>query len=152
MTERILAITGGVGGAKLALGLTHCLGPDEVLFAVNTGDDFTHLGLEIMPDLDTLTYTLSGLANPTLGWGRSDETWHFLDTLAALGGDSWFRLGDRDLALHTLHQQVHHPTHQPGSGDQNPDPEQAAAPIDQRLLVVVDAEGPAGNSKSRHRG
>ena len=101
MTERILAITGGVGGAKLALGLAHRLGPDEVLFAVNTGDDFTHLGLEIMPDLDTLTYTLSGLANPTLGWGRSDETWHFLDTLAALGGDSWFRLGDRDLALHT---------------------------------------------------
>ncbi|MFM7121938.1 MAG: 2-phospho-L-lactate transferase [Gammaproteobacteria bacterium] len=100
MTERILAITGGVGGAKLALGLARCLGPDEVLFAVNTGDDFTHLGLEIMPDLDTLTYTLSGLANPTLGWGRTDETWHFLESLEALGGESWFRLGDRDLALH----------------------------------------------------
>ena len=100
MTRRILAITGGVGGAKLALGLAQRLRPDEVLFAVNTGDDFTHLGFEIAPDLDTLTYTLSGLANPELGWGRGDETWHFMDTLEQLGGETWFRLGDRDLALH----------------------------------------------------
>jgi LPPG:FO 2-phospho-L-lactate transferase len=98
--RRVLALTGGVGGAKLALGLAHRLAPDEVLFAVNTGDDFTHLGFEICPDLDTLTYTLSGLANPDLGWGRADESWHFLETLSALGGESWFRLGDRDLALH----------------------------------------------------
>jgi LPPG:FO 2-phospho-L-lactate transferase len=98
--RRILAITGGVGGAKLALGLAKRLGPDEVLFAVNTGDDFNHLGFEIAPDLDTLTYTLSGLANPELGWGRADETWHFMETLERLGGETWFRLGDRDLALH----------------------------------------------------
>jgi LPPG:FO 2-phospho-L-lactate transferase len=98
--RRILALTGGVGGAKLALGLAHRLAPEEVLFAVNTGDDFTHLGFEICPDLDTLTYTLSGLSNPELGWGRVDETWNFLDALGALGGDTWFRLGDRDLALH----------------------------------------------------
>jgi LPPG:FO 2-phospho-L-lactate transferase len=75
---RILAITGGVGGAKLALGLASLLGPDDVAFAVNTGDDFEHLGFEIAPDLDTLTYTLAGLANPELGWGRADETWHFM--------------------------------------------------------------------------
>lgn len=98
--RRILAITGGVGGAKLALGLAKRLAPDEVLFAVNTGDDFTHLGLEIAPDIDTLTYTLAGLANPELGWGRADETWHFMDALERLGGETWFRLGDRDLALH----------------------------------------------------
>ncbi len=97
---RILAITGGVGGAKLALGLARLLGPDEVAFAVNTGDDFEHLGLEICPDLDTLTYTLADLANPDTGWGRRDETWQFLETLEALGGETWFRLGDRDLALH----------------------------------------------------
>jgi LPPG:FO 2-phospho-L-lactate transferase len=98
--RQILAITGGVGGAKLALGLAKRLGPDEVLFAVNTGDDFVHLGLEIAPDLDTLTYTLAGLANPELGWGRGDESWHALETLRELGGETWFRLGDRDLALH----------------------------------------------------
>jgi len=98
--RRILAITGGVGGAKLALGLAKRLDPTEVLFAVNTGDDFTHLGLEIAPDQDTLTYTLSGLANPELGWGRGDESWHAMETLARLGGETWFRLGDRDLALH----------------------------------------------------
>ena len=97
---RILAITGGVGGAKVALGLSRLLGPDEVAFAVNTGDDFEHLGLEICPDLDTLIYTLSGLANPDTGWGRRDETWGFLDTLDTLGGEAWFRLGDHDLALH----------------------------------------------------
>ncbi len=97
---RILAITGGVGGAKLALGLSRLLGPDEVAFAVNTGDDFEHLGLEICPDLDTLIYTLAGIANPDTGWGRRDETWGFLDTLKALGGETWFQLGDHDLALH----------------------------------------------------
>jgi LPPG:FO 2-phospho-L-lactate transferase len=97
---RILAITGGVGGAKLALGLTQRLSADEVAFAVNTGDDFEHLGLEICPDLDTLTYTLAGLANPDTGWGRREETWNFLEALDSLGGESWFRLGDHDLALH----------------------------------------------------
>lgn len=97
---RILAITGGVGGAKLALGLARVLGPDEVAFVVNTGDDFEHLGLEICPDLDTLTYTLAGLANPDTGWGRQDETWNFLEAMQTLGGETWFQLGDKDLALH----------------------------------------------------
>ena len=97
---RILAITGGVGGAKLSLGLARLLPPEQVAFAVNTGDDFKHLGLEICPDLDTLVYTLAGLANPATGWGRADETWSFLDTLEALGGETWFQLGDKDLALH----------------------------------------------------
>ena len=97
-----LAITGGVGGAKLALGFAHLLAPDQVAFAVNTGDDFEHLGLSISPDIDTLTYTLADLADKKEGWGRHDETWHFMDSLAALGGETWFRLGDRDLALHAF--------------------------------------------------
>ena len=97
---RILAITGGVGGAKLALGLSRLLRPEELAFAVNTGDDFEHLGLEICPDLDTLTYTLAGLANSETGWGRADETWSFLGALRELGGETWFQLGDKDLALH----------------------------------------------------
>jgi LPPG:FO 2-phospho-L-lactate transferase len=100
MPRSILAITGGVGGAKLALGLAHLLGPDELAFAVNTGDDFQHLGFEIAPDTDTLMYTLADLANPELGWGRRDETWSFMSALESLGGETWFRLGDRDLALH----------------------------------------------------
>jgi len=99
---RYLAITGGVGGAKLALGLSHVLEPAEVGFVVNTGDDFEHLGLHVSPDLDTLMYTLSGLSNPDTGWGRVNESWHFIDTLRDLGGESWFNLGDRDLAVHVL--------------------------------------------------
>ena len=96
----VLALTGGVGGAKLALGLTRVLDPDELVLVVNTGDDFDHLGFHICPDVDTLTYTLAGAANPETGWGRTNESWHFMDALAQLGGETWFRLGDRDLALH----------------------------------------------------
>lgn len=95
-----LALTGGIGGAKLALGLAQILGPGEVAFAVNTGDDFEHLGLHISPDLDTLTYTLAGRSNTETGWGRGDESWHFMAALEELGGETWFRLGDRDLGLH----------------------------------------------------
>jgi len=95
-----LALSGGVGGAKLALGLSHVVAPENLLVVANTGDDFDHLGLRICPDIDTVTYTLSGLANPVLGWGRGDETWSFMETLEALGGETWFRLGDRDVALH----------------------------------------------------
>lgn len=95
-----LALTGGIGGAKLALGLAHVLGPTEVAFVVNTGDDFEHLGLHISPDLDTLTYTLAGRSNADTGWGRGDESWHFMAALEELGGETWFQLGDRDLALH----------------------------------------------------
>ena len=96
----VLALTGGVGGAKLALGLAHLLGPEELAFVVNTGDDFEHLGFHVAPDVDTLVYTLAGVANPTAGWGRRDETWTFMAALEQLGGEAWFRLGDRDLALH----------------------------------------------------
>jgi LPPG:FO 2-phospho-L-lactate transferase len=103
---RYLAITGGVGGAKLALGLAKILGPDELCFAVNTGDDFEHLGLYIAPDVDTLTYTLAEVSNRETGWGRANETWHFMEALDALGGDTWFKLGDRDLALHVMRSQL----------------------------------------------
>ena len=103
---KILAITGGVGGAKLALGLSKILTPDELLFLVNTGDDFQHLGLDISPDLDSLLYALSGKNNPELGWGRANETWACISELEELGADSWFRLGDRDLALHLVRTQM----------------------------------------------
>ncbi len=96
----IVALSGGIGGAKLALGLSHILPATDLTVVANIGDDFEHLGLSISPDLDTLTYTLAGLDNPVLGWGRRDETWSFMETLESLGGETWFRLGDRDLALH----------------------------------------------------
>ena len=97
----ILALAGGVGGAKLAAGLQSALDrPEDLLTVVNTGDDFEHLGLTICPDLDTVMYTLSGRANPETGWGLAGESWNFLEALGALGGEDWFRLGDRDLATH----------------------------------------------------
>ena len=96
----VLALSGGVGGAKLALGLYRILPPDTLTVVANTGDDFEHLGLSISPDLDTLLYTLSDEANADLGWGRRDETWTFMAALEKLGGDTWFRLGDGDLATH----------------------------------------------------
>lgn len=102
MNTRCLAISGGVGGAKLALGLAQVLAPEELLIVANTGDDFVHLGLPICPDLDTVMYTLAGLNNQTLGWGQAGESWHFLDALKKLQGESWFGLGDRDLATHLL--------------------------------------------------
>ncbi len=103
---KVLAITGGVGGAKLALGLSKVLSADEVLFAVNTGDDFSHFGLHIAPDIDSLTYALAEQNNQELGWGRAGETWQFMETMAALGGEDWFRLGDKDLALHMRRTQL----------------------------------------------
>jgi LPPG:FO 2-phospho-L-lactate transferase len=96
----VLALSGGVGGAKLALGLYRILPPDTLTVVANTGDDFEHLGLSVSPDLDTLLYTLSGEANLELGWGRRGETWTFMAALEKLGGESWFRLGDGDLATH----------------------------------------------------
>lgn len=98
--SKYLAITGGVGGAKLALGLSRILGPSDLGFLVNTGDDFEHLGLHVSPDIDTLMYTLSGLSNPQTGWGRVGESWNFIESLGELGGETWFKLGDRDLAVH----------------------------------------------------
>lgn len=97
---RIVALAGGVGGAKLAVGLSRVLAPTQLVIAVNTADDFEHLGLHISPDLDTVMYTLAGTANPETGWGRKDETWNFLEAVGRLGGAAWFRLGDRDLATH----------------------------------------------------
>jgi LPPG:FO 2-phospho-L-lactate transferase len=96
----IIALSGGVGGAKLALGLARVMPPEELVVVVNTGDDFEHLGLSISPDIDTVTYTLAGIANREVGWGRHDDTWSFMETMEALGGETWFRLGDRDVALH----------------------------------------------------
>jgi LPPG:FO 2-phospho-L-lactate transferase len=96
----VVALSGGIGGAKLALGLSRILPPDRLMIVANTGDDFDHLGLAISPDLDTLTYTLAGLDNPETGWGRRGETWTFMAALRTLGGESWFQLGDGDLAIH----------------------------------------------------
>jgi LPPG:FO 2-phospho-L-lactate transferase len=96
----IVALAGGVGGAKLADGLAQILPPEKLTIIVNTGDDFEHLGLCVSPDLDTVCYTLAGLANPETGWGRKDETFHALENVQTLGGPDWFHLGDRDLATH----------------------------------------------------
>lgn len=100
MSGFVVALSGGVGGAKLCLGLQRVLPAGALRVIVNTGDDFEHLGLAISPDLDTTLYTLAGLANTELGWGRQDETWSCMRVLATLGGPTWFRLGDGDLALH----------------------------------------------------
>lgn len=97
--RKIVALAGGVGGAKLVDGLSQVISGDQLTVVVNTGDDFDHLGLRICPDLDTVVYALAGLANPETGWGRKDDAWNVLEALGALGGPDWFRLGDRDLAL-----------------------------------------------------
>ncbi len=98
----ILALAGGVGGARLANGLARLLAPGELVVAVNVGDDFTHFGLDICPDLDSILYTLAGRNNQALGWGVEGESWAFMDEVRRLGGDDWFALGDRDLATHVL--------------------------------------------------
>lgn len=97
---KIVALAGGVGGAKLAHGLARILPPENLTVIVNTGDDFEHYGLYICPDLDTVCYTLAGLANPETGWGRADETWDAIENAKKLGGPGWFNLGDRDLGTH----------------------------------------------------
>ena len=96
----VLALCGGVGGAKLAAGLAAVLPPERLTIVVNTGDDFEHLGLAISPDIDTVVYTLSGLSDEVRGWGVADESWQALTQLNRLGEADWFRLGDRDLAMH----------------------------------------------------
>lgn len=110
-SPRVVALAGGVGGAKLAAGLQAVLPPGALTVIVNTGDDFEHWGLTICPDLDTVLYNLAGLHNPETGWGRAGDTFAALSTVELLGGETWFRLGDRDLALHLrrtewLHQGV----------------------------------------------
>lgn len=97
--RRVLALAGGVGGAKLATGLQAALPPGALTVVVNTGDDFEHWGLVICPDLDTVIYNLAGVNNPETGWGRAHETGRVLQAMSELGGEDWFRLGDRDLAL-----------------------------------------------------
>jgi LPPG:FO 2-phospho-L-lactate transferase len=99
-------LSGGVGGAKLALGLSRILPHDDLTIIANTGDDFDHLGFPVCPDIDTLIYTLSGLANTELGWGRKDETGNFMETMKQLGGPDWFFLGDRDLAMHATRRSL----------------------------------------------
>ncbi len=102
----IVALAGGVGGARLAVGLAAVLPPERLTIVVNTGDDFEHLGFAISPDLDTVMYTLAGVADSARGWGRADESWHFMEALGELGGEDWFRLGDRDLAVHVVRTQA----------------------------------------------
>ena len=102
---KYLALSGGVGGAKLVQGLAQVLPAESLVVAVNVGDDFEHFGLTICPDLDTVLYTLAGSVHPQQGWGRADETWGVLEEIRRLGGDDWFRLGDRDIALHLLRRQ-----------------------------------------------
>jgi LPPG:FO 2-phospho-L-lactate transferase len=97
---RVVVLAGGVGGARLTFGLQRALAPEELTVIVNTGDDFDHLGLRICPDLDTVTYTLAGLANPETGWGLAGDSYEALAALERVGGPAWFRLGDRDLATH----------------------------------------------------
>lgn len=98
--SHVVALCGGVGGAKLAFGLARVLAPGDLTIVVNTGDDFEHLGLHVSPDIDTVLYTLSGLADRERGWGRGGETWGFMSALKGLGGEDWFNLGDHDLAMH----------------------------------------------------
>lgn len=96
----VIALCGGVGGAKLAFGLTRVLAEDDLTIVVNTGDDFEHLGLAVSPDIDTVAYTLADLADRERGWGLAGETWAFMSALRRLGGEDWFQLGDQDLATH----------------------------------------------------
>ena len=98
--KHVIALCGGVGGAKLAFGLAHVVAEPDLTIVVNTGDDFEHLGLSVSPDIDTVLYTLAGLSDRVRGWGLAGETWNFLDSLRRLGGPDWFQIGDHDLAMH----------------------------------------------------
>ena len=105
-SRAVLALAGGVGGAKLALGLSLCLPPGDLIICVNTGDDEAFHGLHISPDLDTMMYTLSGFSNKERGWGVAGDTFTALEMLGKFGVDTWFNLGDRDLATHILRTQM----------------------------------------------
>ncbi len=99
---KVVALAGGVGGAKLAYGLYRTLSPDTLTVIINTGDDFDLYGLRIMPDADTVLYTLAGIANAETGWGIAGDTFETLGMIDHLGGEAWFRVGDRDFATHLL--------------------------------------------------
>ena len=103
---KVVCLAGGVGGAKLADGLAQILHPDQLTIVVNTGDDFQHLGLTVCPDLDTVMYTLGGVANTQTGWGREGESWISIEEVKRLGGPGWFNLGDLDLATHLVRSQL----------------------------------------------
>ncbi|MBN1202756.1 MAG: 2-phospho-L-lactate transferase [Anaerolineae bacterium] len=100
--QNVVALAGGVGGAKLVYGLSQVVPPERFTVIGNVADDFDLYGLHISPDLDTVMYTLAGVANPATGWGVADDTWNMLDMLDRYGEDVWFRLGDRDVATHVL--------------------------------------------------
>jgi len=104
--NKVVALAGGVGGAKLAHGLAQVLDPEQLTVVVNTGDDFEHLGLLICPDVDTVLYNLAEVQHLQQGWGRADEHFCVLEEVQRLGGPSWFRLGDRDIALHLLRRSL----------------------------------------------
>ena len=97
---KVTVLAGGVGGAKMVVGVDRALRPGDLSVVVNTGDDFRHFGLQICPDIDSVCYTLAGVANKTYGWGLEGETWQVADALKELGAPTWFQLGDRDLAMH----------------------------------------------------
>ena len=102
----IVALAGGVGGGRMAAGLAAVLPPKELTIVVNTGDDFEHMGFTICPDLDSVMYAVAGVNNPQTGWGRAGETWQFMEEIKRLGGEGWFNLGDRDLAVHVLRREA----------------------------------------------
>lgn len=102
----IVALAGGVGGGRMAAGLAAVLPAKELAIVVNTGDDFEHMGFTICPDLDSVMYAVAGVNNPQMGWGRAGETWAFMDEIKRLGGEGWFNLGDRDLAVHVLRREA----------------------------------------------
>ncbi len=103
---KVLALAGGVGGAKLALGLSRVLSPEQLVICVNTGDDDCFHGLHVSPDLDTVMYTLAGLSDPDSGWGLAGDTFGGLEMLGRYGAETWFNLGDRDLATHIRRTQL----------------------------------------------
>src|SRR5881398_1146009 len=103
---KVVVLSGGVGGARFVQGLVDVVEPSDLTIVGNVGDDLEVLGLHVSPDLDSILYTLAGLADDSRGWGRADETWRALATVAELGGESWFRLGDRDLGLHLVRTQL----------------------------------------------
>lgn len=98
----VVALAGGVGGAKLCEGLASITPGERLSIVVNTGDDFTHLGLRVCPDLDSVLYALAGINDQLRGWGRAAESWNFMETFKELEGEAWFQLGDKDLALHVF--------------------------------------------------
>jgi LPPG:FO 2-phospho-L-lactate transferase len=103
---RVVVLAGGLGGSRLALALAETLDPTELTIVGNVGDDVEVLGLHVSPDLDTILYTLTGRLDEPKGWGRAGESWHALEAAGELGGETWFRLGDRDLGLHLVRTQA----------------------------------------------